>query len=134
MEGQEEKSGGIATNIGVHFFDMLSWIFGNVKENVVHINAHDRATGYLELEKAKVRWFLSINDLLPNEVKALGQRTFRSIVIDGEEYEFSDGFSDLHTRVYEDIIAGGGCGIEDVSSAIEIIPLLRTQIHFRFKR
>ena len=127
-KGQEEKSGGIATNIGVHFFDMLLWIFGSVKENLVHLHAHDRATGYLEFEKARVRWFLSINnELLPNKVKANGKTTFRSMVIDGEDFDFSDGFIDLHTTVYEDIIAGGGFGIEDIRGAIEIAHSVRTQ-------
>lgn len=127
-KGQEEKSGGIATNIGVHFFDMLSWVFGNVKENVVHLHNHDRAAGYLEFEKARVRWFLSINnDILPDEIKAKGQRTYRSMTIEGEELEFSDGFTDLHSRVYEGIIAGDGYGIEDTRKAIEIVHSVRTQ-------
>lgn len=127
-KGQEEKSGGVATNIGVHFFDMLSWVFGEVKENVVHIHNHDRAAGYLDLERARIRWFLSINhDALPDEIKAKGQRTFRSLTIEGEELEFSDGFTDLHDRVYEDILAGNGCGIEDVRKAIEIVNIVRTQ-------
>ena len=127
-KGQEEKSGGIATNIGVHFFDMLSWVFGKVKENVVHIHNHDRAAGYLEFEKARVRWFLSINnELLPDEIKAKGQRTYRSINIEGEELEFSNGFTDLHAKVYKDILAGNGYGIEDARKAIEIVNKVRTQ-------
>ena len=107
---------------------MLSWIFGKgVKENVVHIHNHDRAAGYLEFEKARVRWFLSINgDVLPNEIKAKGQRTYRSINIE-EELEFSDGFTNLHDRVYEDILTGNGCGIEDARKAIEIVNKVRTQ-------
>tara|TARA_Y100001954_G_scaffold238431_1_gene305984 strand:+ start:4381 stop:5352 length:972 start_codon:yes stop_codon:yes gene_type:complete len=127
-KGQVEKSGGIGTNIGVHFFDMLSWVFGGEKENVVHIHDHDRAAGYLEFEKARVRWFLSINgDVLPDEIKAIGQRTYRSMTIEGEELEFSDGFTDLHARVYEDILTGNGCGIEDARKAIEIVNKVRTQ-------
>jgi len=127
-KGQEEKSGGIATNIGIHFFDMLSWIFGDVKKNVVHLHSHDRAAGYLEFQRAKVRWFLSINNqVLPDEIKVKGQGTYRSITIEGEELEFSDGFTDLHTRVYEDIIAGRGYGIKDALTAIEIINEVRTQ-------
>ena len=127
-KGQEEKSGGIATNIGVHFFDMLSWVFGNVKENVVHIHNHDRAAGYLEFQKARVRWFLSINeDVLPDKIKDKGQRTYRSITIEGEELEFSDGFTDLHTSVYESILAGSGFGLEDTRTAIEIVNKVRTQ-------
>ena len=127
-KGKEEKSGGIATNIGVHFYDMLSWVFGDVKQNTVHIHTHDRASGYLEFEKARVRWFLSINnEVLPDEIKAKGQRTYRSMTIEGEELEFSDGFTGLHTRVYEGIIAGDGYGIEDARKAIEIVHEVRTQ-------
>lgn len=127
-KGKEEKSGGIATNIGVHFYDMLSWIFGKVKQNTVHIHTHDRASGYLEFEKARVRWFLSINyDVLPDEIKAKGQRTYRSIMIEGEELEFSGGFTDLHTRVYEGILSGNGYGLEDARAAIEIVHEVRTQ-------
>lgn len=127
-KGQEDKSGGIATNIGVHFFDMLSWVFGDVKQNTVHLHTHDRASGYLEFQNARVRWFLSINyDMLPNEIKIKKQRSFRSITIDGEKLEFSDGFTDLHTRVYEDILAGNGYGIEDVRKAIEIVHFVRAQ-------
>ena len=125
-KGDVVKSGGIATNIGVHFYDMLSWVFGDVKENIVHIHEHDRASGYLELEKARVRWFLSINeDVLPEEVKAKGQRTYRSITIEGEELEFSGGFTDLHNRVYESILDGNGYGLEDSRQAIEIVHNIR---------
>ncbi len=125
-KGDASKSGGIATNIGVHFYDMLSWIFGGVKKNIVHIQQHDRASGYLELEKARVRWFLSINeDVLPDEVKAKGQRTYRSITIEGEELEFSGGFTELHNRVYEGILAGKGYGLEDARQAIEIVHNIR---------
>lgn len=125
-KGDVAKSGGIATNIGVHFYDMLSWVFGDVKENIVHIHEHDRASGYLELEKARVRWFLSINeDVLPEEVKAKGQRTYRSITIEGEELEFSGGFTDLHNRVYESILDGNGYGLEDARQAIEIVHSIR---------
>ena len=88
------KSGGIATNIGVHFFDMLIWIFGDVKENKVHIHTHDRAAGYLELERARVRWFLSINyEVIPEHIKSTGARTYRSLIIENEEFEFSGGFT-----------------------------------------
>ncbi len=125
-KGDVTKSGGIATNIGVHFYDMLSYIFGDVKKNVVHVHTHDRAAGYLELERARVRWFLSINyDVLPEEVKAKGQRTYRSITIEGEELEFSGGFTDLHTRVYEGILEGNGYGLEDARQAIEIVHDIR---------
>lgn len=125
-KGDESKSGGIATNIGVHFYDMLSWIFGKVKRNTVHVHSHDRAAGYLEFEQARVRWFLSINyDLLPRKIKEKGQRTYRSIIIEGEEFEFSGGFTDLHTKVYKDIIDGKGYGIEDARQAIEIVHNIR---------
>lgn len=125
-KGDNSKSGGIATNIGVHFYDMLSWIFGNVQENVVHVHERDRAAGYLEFENARVRWFLSINaEYLPQEVKAKGQTTFRSITIDGEELEFSGGFTDLHTMVYQDILNGKGYGLEAARTAIEIVHKIR---------
>jgi UDP-N-acetyl-2-amino-2-deoxyglucuronate dehydrogenase len=125
-KGDSARSGGIATNIGVHFYDMLSWIFGQVKKNDVHIQSHDRACGYLEFEKARVRWFLSINyDLLPKEIKIKKQRTYRSIIIEGEELEFSNGFTDLHTKVYKDIIDGKGYGVEDAKEAIQIVHDIR---------
>ena len=125
-KGDVSKSGGIATNIGVHFFDMLSWIFGDVKQNVVHVNTHDRSAGYLEFEKARVRWFLSINyDVLPNEIKAKGQRTFRSINVEDEELEFSGGFTDLHTISYEEILKGNGYGLDAPRQAIEIVHNVR---------
>jgi len=121
-KGDNEKSGGIATNIGVHFFDMLGWIFGDVKQNVVHVHTHDRAAGYLEFDKARVRWFLSINyDTLPEEIKATGKRTYRSITIDGEEIEFSDGFTELHTDSYKDILSGGGFRIGEARKAIQTV-------------
>ena len=125
-KGDVAKSGGIATNIGVHFYDMLSWIFGDVKQNIVHVHTHDRAAGYLEFDRARVRWFLSINeDVLPDEIKAKGQRTYRSISIEGEELEFSTGFTDLHTKVYQDIIDGKGYGLSDARQAIEIVHNIR---------
>ena len=106
------KSGGVASNIGIHFYDMLSWIFGELKTNIVHLHNHDRASGYLEFEKARVRWFLSINhDLLPDYVKEKGQSTYRSITVNGEEIEFSDGFFDLHTISYQGILESNGFGI-----------------------
>ncbi|CAL2082983.1 Gfo/Idh/MocA family oxidoreductase [Tenacibaculum sp. 190524A05c] len=125
-KGDESKSGGIATNIGVHFYDMLSWVFGEVKANVVHVHTHDRAAGYLEFKRARVRWFLSINqNALPEEIKKSGQRTYRSIKIEGEELEFSGGFTDLHTKVYESILEGNGYGLEDARQAIEIVHEIR---------
>lgn len=120
-KGQEEKSGGIATNIGIHFFDILTWIFGEVEKNVVHLHTHDRAAGYLELRRAKIRWFLSINDeVFPGELKKRGKRTYRSLVIDGEEVEFSEGFDELHTMSYRKILEGSGFGIEEVRPSIQL--------------
>ncbi len=105
---------------------MLSWIFGDVQENIVHIHEKDRAAGYLEFENARVRWFLSINsDYLPKAIKEKGQTTFRSITIDGEELEFSGGFKDLHTMVYKDILEGKGYGLEAARTAIEIVHDIR---------
>lgn len=121
-KGDVHKSGGVATNIGVHFFDMLTWIFGDIKENVVHLHEHDRAAGFLQLEKARVRWFLSINaDTLPEPVKAKGMRTFRSITVDGDDFEFSGGFTELHTRSYEHILSGRGFRIGDAQRAIQAV-------------
>ena len=125
-KGDINKSGGISTNIGVHFYDMLSWIFGDLKQNIVHINDHDRSAGYLEFEKARVRWFLSINyDLIPDEIKKSAKRTYRSITIEGKELEFSDGFTDLHTVSYNEIINGNGYGLEEPRQAIEIVHKIR---------
>ena len=125
-KGNIHKSGGVATNIGVHFYDMLSWIFGEVKENIVHIRTHDRVAGYLELERARVRYFLSINDehLPPNAVKG-EKRTFRAININGNEFEFSEGFTELHTESYKDIFSGKGFGVEDTRSAVSIVYQIR---------
>ncbi len=121
-KGDISKSGGIATNIGIHFFDMLTWIFGNVKDNIVNLHTHDRASGILLLEKARVRWFLSINsETLPQEIKKSGKTTFRSITINGEEIEFSEGFTDLHTRSYEEILNGNGFEIGEARKSIEIV-------------
>ncbi|GAB4498784.1 MAG: Gfo/Idh/MocA family oxidoreductase [Saprospiraceae bacterium] len=120
-KSQNEKSGGIATNIGIHFFDALTWIFGGVRENEVHLHTHDRAAGYLELERARVRWFLSINyETIPEAVKMTNSRTFRSFKVDGQEIEFSDGFRDLHTKSYEAIIRGEGFGLSDAADAVQI--------------
>lgn len=125
-KGDVHKSGGIATNIGVHFFDFLTWIFGGVKTNTVHILKDDKAAGYLELEKARVRWFMSIdNEDVPKEYKQKGQRTFRSITVNGEELEFSDGFSDLHTQIYQSILEGNGFGLEDARKSIETVYNIR---------
>jgi UDP-N-acetyl-2-amino-2-deoxyglucuronate dehydrogenase len=126
-KGDLMKSGGIATNIGIHFFDMLIWIFGKVKRNVVHLHQHDRAAGYLELERARVRWFLSINEqTLPAEVRAKGQRTFRSLTMEGSEIEFSEGFKDLHTKSYQNILEGNGFSLMEALPSIELVHQIRT--------
>lgn len=125
-KGDLSKSGGIATNIGIHFFDMLQWVFGPVQENTVHLHTHDRACGFLELERARVRWFLSINaDTLPEEVQAKGGRTFRSITVDEKELEFSEGFTDLHTLSYQDMLEGKGFGLEEAGIAIQTVHEIR---------
>jgi UDP-N-acetyl-2-amino-2-deoxyglucuronate dehydrogenase len=127
-KGDVSKSGGIATNIGIHFFDMLLWIFGGVKENIVHVHTHDRAAGFLQLERARVRWFLSINeDTLPDAVKAKGQRTYRSITMEGGEIEFSNGFTDLHTKSYQAILEGRGFNVREALPSIQLAHDIRTQ-------
>ena len=127
-KGDVSKSGGIASNIGVHFYDMLSWIFGDVKQNIVHLHTHDRASGYLEFEKARVRWFLSIDyNTIPKEVREKGQRTYRSIAVDGEEIEFSGGFTELHTVTYQKILDGNGYGLEEARQSIEIVHEIRNK-------
>ena len=125
-KGDVAKSGGIATNIGVHFFDMLTWIFGPVKQNVVHIREENKASGYLELDKARVRWFLSTDyETLPEAIRLTNKRTYRSLKIEGEEIEFSDGFTDLHTKSYEQILAGNGFSLGEAYSSIEIVHAIR---------
>jgi UDP-N-acetyl-2-amino-2-deoxyglucuronate dehydrogenase len=125
-KGDVPKSGGIATNIGIHFFDMLTWVFGGVKENIVHLLEQNKAAGFLALERARVRWFLSIdiNDV-PQHLIDKGLRTYRSIEIDGAEVEFSEGFSDLHTESYRRILAGRGFSLEDSRTSIEIAYAIR---------
>jgi UDP-N-acetyl-2-amino-2-deoxyglucuronate dehydrogenase len=121
-----QKSGGVATNIGVHFFDMLGWIFGELRSSVVHRRQHDCAAGVLELERARVRWFLSVNaDHLPEAQRTKGQRTFRSITVGGTEVEFSEGFGDLHTVSYQEILAGRGYGLLDARPSIEMVHAIR---------
>ncbi len=125
-KGDTRKSGGIATNIGVHFFDMLHFLFGNLQDNVVHLSEPTRAAGFLEYERARCRWFLSLNVMdVPEAVRETGQRTYRSITLDEEEIEFSGGFTDLHTRSYEEIIAGRGFGVEENRVAIETVARIR---------
>ncbi len=125
-KGDIHKSGGVATNIGIHFFDMLSWVFGAVQNNHVHLLEEDKAAGYLELENARVRWFLSIdyNDL-PEEIKKKGQRTYRSIRIEDNEIEFSGGFTDLHTETYKHILKGKGFGLDDARNSVQTVYEIR---------
>jgi len=125
-KGDVRKAGGVATNVGVHFYDMLYYIFGGIQDNIVHYSEQSKAAGYLEYEHARVRWFLSVdvNDL-PGAVAVTGQRTYRSITVNGEEIEFSGGFTDLHTRSFEEILAGRGFGLEDNRVAIEIVSEIR---------
>lgn len=125
-KGTEAKSGGIAANIGVHFFDMLLWIFGEVKSCTVHRQSHDRAAGYLELERAKVKWFLSIDaETLPTTAVKAGARTYRALTIEDEEFEFSGGFTELHDKSYASILAGNGFGLAAVRPAIELVHQIR---------
>lgn len=126
-KGDEKKSGGIATNIGVHFYDMLHFVYGALQANVVHMRAPTKAAGYLEYERARVRWFLSvdINDI-PEAERLQGKRTYRAITANGENIEFSEGFTDLHTRSYEEILAGRGFGLEENRVAIETVAHIRS--------
>jgi UDP-N-acetyl-2-amino-2-deoxyglucuronate dehydrogenase len=128
-KGDIEKSGGIATNIGVHFFDMLMWIFGDVKENKVTLHSKDTASGMLELENATVQWRLSIDAAtLPEEVRAAGKRTYRALTIDGASFEFSEGFTELHTKSYEQILAGKGFPLTETRKSIELVHAIRNYV------
>ncbi len=121
-KGDVHKSGGIASNIGIHFYDMLNWVFGDVQNSVVHVHTHDRVAGFIQFKKARVRYFLSINaDTLPEEISSKGQRIFRSFNLEGNEIEFTDGFADLHTVSYNEIIAGRGFGIKEARKSIQIV-------------
>jgi UDP-N-acetyl-2-amino-2-deoxyglucuronate dehydrogenase len=125
-KGDPRKSFGVATNIGVHFFDMLHFIFGRLRQNTVHYSSEAKAAGYLEYEHARVRWFLSIDaDDLPAEVKGK-KLTYRNVDISGEQLEFSEGFTDLHTTSYQEILAGRGYGLEDARPCIETVNMIRT--------
>jgi UDP-N-acetyl-2-amino-2-deoxyglucuronate dehydrogenase len=127
-KGDLAKSGGIATNIGIHFFDMLMWVFGGLKEQKVQSQSSDHASGIMRLERANVKWFLSINyDHIPADVKSKGKRTFRTLSMAGEEIEFSDGFTDLHTRSYGEILAGRGFGLADAAASIALVHDIRKQ-------
>lgn len=126
-KGDETKSGGIATNIGVHFYDMLSFVFGDLRENIVHHRAMDCAGGYLKYDRARVRWFLSINARDLPEAVAKSKKTYRSVTVDGEEIEFSEGFTDLHLASYQQVLKGQGFRLEDVRPSIETIAAIRTK-------
>ncbi len=127
-KGEISKSGGVVTNIGIHFFDMLGWIFGNVKSNTLHLMKEDKASGLLQLENANVRWYLSIDKSdLPIEATSNQLTTYRSIKVDNVAFEFSGGFTDLHTESYNNIISGNGFGIDDARNSIEIAHLIRNQ-------
>jgi UDP-N-acetyl-2-amino-2-deoxyglucuronate dehydrogenase len=126
-KGSEERSGGVATNIGIHFFDLLLWLFGGVQRCEVHLRERRRMSGFLELENADVRWFLSVEPSdLPFDAVPGKRTTFRSITVDGSEIEFTESFGDLHTAVYRDVLGGGGFGIEDARPSIELVHAIRT--------
>ncbi len=127
-KGVPENSGGVATNIGIHFFDMLSWIFGDVKSYELHLSEVKKMSGFIELENANVKWFLSIDRKdLPKEAVDNGKPTYRSITVDEDELEFTEGFTDLHTKVYEEILKGNGFGIEDARNSVRLVYELRNQ-------
>ena len=120
-KGSAERSGGVATNIGIHFFDLLLWLFGAVVQSEVHLNQPNKMAGHIELQRASVRWYLSTDTRdLPFTPQPGKRTTFRSITVDGQEVEFTDGFADLHTRVYEQVLAGQGFGIADARRSIEL--------------
>ena len=127
-KGDEAKSGGIITNIGIHFFDMLIWLFGEVKSSKLHVKAHDRASGFLELSKARIRWFLSINEqTLPESARSNGIKSYRSMILDGKEIVFDIGFNNLHTTSYKQILDGNGFGILEALPSIELVHSIRNQ-------
>jgi UDP-N-acetyl-2-amino-2-deoxyglucuronate dehydrogenase len=126
-KGDDSKSGGIATNIGIHFFDMLGWIFGSVKENIVHLREHDRVAGLLVFQRARVRWFLSINEeTLPEDSRSKEEKVYRNISVEGKEINFNEGFSDLHTKSYEAVLTGKGFTLSDALPSIEVAHDIRT--------
>jgi UDP-N-acetyl-2-amino-2-deoxyglucuronate dehydrogenase len=127
-KGVPEKSGGVATNIGVHFFDMLGWIFGKVQSSKLYVKENRRVSGYLEFEKANVKWYLSLEKVdLPSMAVDEGKPTFRSLKLNGEEFHFSDGFTDLHTKIYQSILEGKGFGLKDARQSMEIVHEIRTK-------
>ena len=126
-KGDIHKSGGVATNIGVHFFDMLGFMFGELQDSRIHYHSDTKAGGYLEYAHARVRWFLSVDvEDIPEQAREQGKRTYRSITVDGDEIEFSGGFTDLHTRSYEEVLAGNGFGLDESRAAIEAVAYIRT--------
>ena len=128
-KGDVQKSGGIATNIGIHFFDMLLWIFGKLQSQVVHIADERKMSGFFELERARVKWFLSLDrEDLPRVAKEAGKATYRSLTVNNEGFEFSDGFADLHTEVYRQVLAGNGFGIGDARASIELAHEIRSAV------
>lgn len=128
-KGDIQKSGGVATNIGVHFFDMLLWIFGDVINNEVLLHNDTTASGMLTLQKARIRWMLSIDaSMLPEKVKAEGKRTYRALMLDGKEIEFSDGFTDLHTASYRQILDGHGFGLDETIKSIQLVHDIRSKL------
>ena len=133
-KGNIEKSGGVACNIGIHFFDLLMWLFGNVQTSQLYFSNPDKMSGFIELKNANVKWFLSIDKSdLPEEAIRLNQSTYRSITIDGHEIEFTKGFTDLHTVVYQDILNGGGFGIKDARASIELVYQIRNTVPVHFQ-
>jgi UDP-N-acetyl-2-amino-2-deoxyglucuronate dehydrogenase len=126
-KGDQFKSGGIASNIGVHFYDMLCWIFGEVEENIVNLKTPDTNAGTFKLKHANVRWFLSVNyNYIPKKVREEGQRTYRSITVNGEEIEFSGGFTDLHTKSYQEILKGNGFSLDEAYGSINTVSTIRS--------
>lgn len=126
-KGDPSKSGGVAMNIGVHFFDLLLWLFGRCERTEVHLSRTDKMAGFLELERADVTWYLSVDRAdLPAATIAAGKPAFRSLVMDGEELEFSEGFTELHTTLYSDILAGGGFGLSDAKPSVELVYAIRS--------
>jgi UDP-N-acetyl-2-amino-2-deoxyglucuronate dehydrogenase len=126
-KGMEQRSGGLAMNIGIHFFDVLLWLFGTMQRSVVHHTSASMMSGFLELEWARVRWFLSVDEAdLPEHVRQKRGHAWRSITIDGQELDLSEGFTDLHTEVYRDILQGGGFGITDATRSVELVHHIRS--------
>jgi len=132
-KGDDLKSGGVVCNIGIHFFDMLIWIFGAVEKSKVQLNQIDKASGILRLKNARVRWFLSLDEKdIPKQLRQKGQRTFRSLKLNGEEFEFSDGFADLHTKSYEQILSGNGFSSNAARPSILLTHEISNTPAFRF--